>query len=245
MGMARIVSRAGVERMLRSGFDALIELVLPECCLVCGRFGAAIHPECVVELPRADGVRCSRCWAPSRRSEIGTLCDRCAEQQLPEGLDALRTSFRFTGTARRAILEGKFQGVTRLLESLAPTLATEVQPRWRPDVIVPIPLAVARQRRRGFNQSELIAKRLAEVVGLPLRLDLLQRARSTESQASLDAEQRQRNIRGAFTAHDAAGLRVLVVDDVTTTGATLNEAARALRVAGATDIFGLALARED
>ena len=231
--------------MLRSTLNGMVDLVLPERCLVCGRFGGSIHLECVGGLPAADGVRCARCWAPSRVSEVGTLCDRCAGEGAPEGLDALRTSFRFAGIARRAILEAKFRGVTGLFEPLSSSLAGEVQASWRADVVVPIPLAAGRERRRGFNQSELVARRVAEAHGLPLRLDVLERARETEAQATLDAEQRQRNIRGAFVAREVAGLRVLLIDDVTTTGATLNEAARALRAAGATHVFGLALARED
>ena len=231
--------------MLRCGLNVLLELVLPERCLVCGRFGAAIHPECVGELPRADGVRCLRCWAPSRVSEIGAICERCADEARLTGLDALRARFRFAGSARRSILEAKFRGVTALLDPLSSALVSEVQPSWQPDVVVPIPLSAARQRRRGFNQSELVAERLAEAVGRPLRLDLLERARETEAQATLDAEQRQQNVRGAFSAREVGGLRVLLVDDVTTTGATLHEAAGALRAAGATHVFGLAIARED
>ena len=231
--------------MVRFSFDAVLDLVLPERCLVCGRFGAAIHHECVGELPRADGVRCPRCWAPSHVGELGALCERCSADERPGGLDALRARFRFAGTVRRSILEAKFRGVTSLLAPLSSELADEVRTDWQPDAVVPIPLAAARRRQRGFNQSELIAARLAEALDLPLRLDLLERARSTDAQATLDAEQRQQNVRGAFTASGVGGLRVLVVDDVTTTGATLNEAARALRVAGATHVFGLALARED
>ena len=231
--------------MLRSHFEALLDLALPQRCLVCGRFGAALHPQCLDELPRADGVRCPRCWAPSRRTDSGTLCDRCAEDEQVDGLDALRARFRFAGTARRSVIEGKFQGVTTLLESLASPLADEVQSNWRLDVVVPIPLAPARRRQRGFNQSELVARRIAEVHGLPLRLDLLERARETDAQAALDAQHRQQNVRGAFVARGVTGLRVLLVDDVTTTGATLNEAARALKAAGATHVFALALARED
>lgn len=231
--------------MLHSTLKLMVELVLPERCLVCGRFGGSIHLECVGGLPAADGVRCTRCWAPSRMSEVGTLCDRCAGEGTAEGLDALRTSFRFAGMARRSILEAKFRGVTSLFEPLSSSLAGEVQASWRPDMVVPIPLATGRKRRRGFNQSELIARRVADAHVLPLRLDVLERARETEAQATLDAKQRQRNIQGAFVARQVAGLRVLLIDDVTTTGATLNEAARVLRAAGATHVFGLALARED
>ena len=127
IGMVGIVSRPGVVRMLRSKLKVVIELVLPERCLVCGRFGASIHPECLDELPRADGVRCVRCWAPSSVSELGALCDRCAEHDQPEGLDALRTSFRFAGIARRSIIEAKFRGVTTLFEPLSSALVNEVQ----------------------------------------------------------------------------------------------------------------------
>ncbi len=129
--------------------------------------------------------------------------------------------------------------MTALLDLLSSALVSEVQPSRQQDVVVPIPFSAARQRRRGFNQGELMAERLAAAVGRPLRLDLLESARETEVQAPLDAEQRQQNVSGAFSARAVGGLWVLLVDDVTMTGTTLNEAA------GGAHVFGLEIPRED
>lgn len=217
------------------------ELLLPQRCLECGRFGAALHEECVASFPRAERPRCRVCWAPSRI----LVCERCALDDARDGFTELRTPFRFSASARRALLEAKFRGVTSLLPPLARASARSVEASWRPDVIVPIPLAPLRERRRGFNQAELIARGVAKTLDLPLGSRRLSRLRESEPQASLGAAERATNLAGAFAAHGVEGARVLVVDDVTTTGSTLNEAARALRAGGATAVFALAVARED
>lgn len=219
----------------------LLEFVLPQRCLECGRFGAALHEECRAELPRAERPRCRVCWAPSRI----LVCDRCALDDARDGFTELRTPFRFAGTARRALLEAKFRGVTSLLPPLAHAAAATIEASWRPSVVVPIPLAPLRQRRRGFNQAELIAREVAAVAGLTVACDRLTRVRESASQASLGAAERATNIAGVFSARGVVGARVLLVDDVTTTGSTLNEAARALRRAGAAAVFAVAVARED
>lgn len=226
----------------------LAEFLLPQRCLECGRFGAALHEECVAAFPRAERPRCRVCWAPSRI----LVCERCALDdtrgevaELRGGFTELRTPFRFTDAARRALLEAKFRGVTSLLPPLARAAAESVEGSWRVEVVVPIPLAPARQRRRGFNQAELIAAEVASILELPIASDRLVRVRESAAQASLGASERATNLVGAFSARGVGGARVLLVDDVTTTGSTLNEAARALRAAGATAVFALAVARED
>ncbi len=116
------------------------------------------------------------------------------------------------------------------------------------DVVVPTPLSGLRRRTRGYNQAEALAKPLARELGLPLWSKALERRRHTPTQArSADAEERRRNVAGAFRCREPAiaGQRVLLVDDVTTTGATLEACARALREGGARSIWGLAFARED
>lgn len=219
----------------------LTEFLLPQRCLECGRFGAALHEECVAAFPRAERPRCRVCWAPSRI----LVCERCTLDDARDGFTELRTPLRFTGAARRALLEAKFRGVTSLLPPLARAAGASIESSWRPDVAVPIPLASRRERRRGFNQAALIAREVASVSELPIALDRLVRVRESEAQASLGAADRKTNLAGAFRANGVGGLRVLLVDDVTTTGSTLNEAARVLRGAGATAVFALAVARED
>ncbi len=159
--------------------------------------------------------------------------------------DALRAPFRFQGIARRALLEAKFRGVTAHLPPLARAAASVVPLDWRPDVVVPVPLAPRRERYRGFNQARSAAEALAEALGVPLADGLVRRTRDTKPQAMLGAVERRRNLDHAFVLAGAAPPRVLLVDDVTTTGTTLSLVAAVLRAGGATHVFAVAMARED
>lgn len=217
------------------------EFVLPQRCLACGRFGAALHEECVADFARAEHPRCRVCWAPGR----SPICERCELDDARDGFDELRTPFRFAGDVRRALLEAKFRGVTALLEPLGRAAAASVERSWRPTVVVPIPLAARRRRRRGFNQAELIAREVAAVLDVPIEPAALVRTRESEAQASLGAAERATNLLGAFRAERVAEQRVILVDDITTTGSTLTEGARALHANGASAVFALAVARED
>ena len=225
--------------LVRTLLGELADAVLPEQCLVCGRFGAALHDECLARLPRAGGLRCDGCWAPL----AGASCQRCA--RLPRAFEALRTPFVFEGDARRAILDAKFGGVARLLTPLGMAAAAAVPSAWRVDAVVPVPLHPSRLRRRGFNQAELVAREVARVLDVPLAKGALRRVRRGGHQAELGIEERAANTLGLYRATAAASGSVLVVDDVTTTGATLDSAARALLEGGAERVYGLAGARED
>jgi len=217
---------------------ALTEAVLPQRCIACGRFGAAFHPRCIEALPRAEAPRCSVCWTPCPAGP----CTRCLEAS--PAFEALRAGFRFEGDVRRALLEAKFRGKTALLPPLATAAAEAVPPAWRIDAVVPIPLHRNRQRQRGYNQAALIAKAVARRLDLPLAGGLLRRSRATLPQAALPATARATNLRDAFEARPTIG-EVLLIDDVTTTGATFEAAARALANSGATRVYALAIARED
>lgn len=237
--MTRTSDPRGASRSLRA---VVLEALLPQRCLVCGRFGASLHVECLARLPVAGGERCIRCWRPG----AGTWCERCASggPQVP-AFDGLRAPFRFEGDARRAILEAKFRGVTAHLPVLARVAASVVPAEWGLIAVTGVPLTGARQRRRGYNQSAIAARAVAEALGVPYRPRLLERVRETPPQASLSAERRATNVDGVFRARGVPPERVLVVDDVTTTGATLASAAATLKAAGAARVYGLALARED
>lgn len=216
----------------------LAEALFPQRCIACGAFGAALHRTCIEMFVRADGPRCGRCWAPGPDS----VCAHCAEA--PPAFEALRACFRFEGDARRALLEAKFRGKTSLLAPLA-TAAAEVVPRdWSFDAVVPIPLHRRRQRQRGYNQAAVIARTVARLLDVPLRQDLLRRSRATPPQAGLHAADRATNLLGAFEVRSFPGA-ILLVDDVTTTGATFQAAARALTNASASAVYALAVARED
>ncbi len=225
--------------LLRALVGEAVDAVLPEQCLVCGRFGAALHEACLVELPRAEGPRCGRCWAP----RAGESCGRCA--RLPRAFEALRTPFVFEGDARRAILDAKFGGVSRLLTPLGVAAAAAVPADWRFEAVVPVPLHPSRLRRRGFNQAEIVAREVARSLDVPLEGRALRRTRRGGHQAELGIEERAANVLGLYRARGAVPRTVLLVDDVTTTGATLDAAARALLDGRAERVYALAGARED
>jgi ComF family protein len=143
------------------------------------------------------------------------------------------------GPVREAIHRYKYRGAVWFESFLAGLLTGAAGPELRDgawDVIVPVPLHPFKQREREFNQAARLARRLGRATGLPVRLDILRRRRHTESQTRLSRQEREQNMKRAFVVRDDAGLngeRVVLVDDVLTTGATTNACAQALRKRGA------------
>ena len=244
MSMLPARPRRSLARVL---LDEAWDALLPQRCIVCGRFGASLHEGCLDALPRADGARCARCWRPlAPPQSVHGTCERCAVGGADApAFDALRAPFRFEGLARRALLEAKFRGVTAHLDPLGRAAAALVPEDWRLEAVVAVPLGRRRERTRGFNQAREAARAVAEALGVPLVEGLVRRARETAPQAMLDADARHLNLRGAFEVVGTPPARVLVVDDVTTTGSTLSEIAAALRAAGTSNVYTLAMARED
>lgn len=196
-------------------------LVRPPYCLVCGRAFAS----------RAGGVR---------------LCGRCL-LRLP-CYDRARSVGLYAGSLREAVHELKYRGRTAVAVPLSGLLAGCGARMLSPnqcDVLVPVPLHVRRLRQRGFNQSAVLAQRLAHLWNIPCDVEALQRSRWTEPQTGLDRRRRLANLRGAFAGIRARcrGKRMMLIDDVYTSGATVNECARALKAAGAARVEVLTLAR--
>jgi ComF family protein len=225
---------AGAERWL-----------LPPACLLCQspvppRQGDALVCElCRSRWTPVAGPVCGRCGQPA----FGDLeCRLCAAW--PEGLERVRSAVWLRGTARHAVHCLKYEGWWRIAEALADAMRG-LEPLTGQVCLIPVPLGPRRLRVRGYNQSERIAQALAARVGRPVRAELLQRRRETRTQTALTPEGRQANVAGAFEARDVAGLSCVVVDDVFTTGATLAEAAAALRRAGATRIEAVTFARAE
>jgi ComF family protein len=158
---------------------------------------------------------------------------------------------RYNGILRAAIHRCKFRDRPQLAEPLGCALADYAQTQasslngLKFDAVVPVPMNAARRRVRGYNQAERIATALARELELPLETQLLRRARRNRAQVGLSADERRENLRGSFsvTRPDLVQDRIfLVVDDVTTTGSTLHECAKALREAGAKAVYCLTLA---
>jgi ComF family protein len=184
--------------------------------------------------------RCVACDAPSRPNAV--FCAGCANAV--ERSDDPCAPFVYGGPIAAAITRFKYTPVPELARPLGALLAREVE-RFSFDAIdavVPVPLHVSRLYERGFNQAALLAAPVSRTLGLPHLARALERTRATEKQADLDRSARLRNVDAAFRARSRVPARILLVDDVRTTGATQNACAKALRAAGCTDVRCLVLA---
>jgi ComF family protein len=211
-------------------------------CFLCrGRAAALLCAPCDAELPRLAGPACPRCALPSPGGEV---CGRCLAH--PPHYDATVAALAYGFPADVLVHALKFRGELALAPFLGSLLADEFRraDTGTVDFVVPMPLSRARLRGRGFNQAVEIARPLARRAGRPVELALLVRSRDTPPQFDLPWSERQKNVRGAFSASRALpGATVVVVDDVMTTGATLDEAARALKAAGASRVVNWVVAR--
>ncbi len=223
---------------------AVLEFVFPSRCLGCERNGSFLCDACIEVLPRADSPRCWACWRPQNKFE---LCRECCAA--PPPFESLRSAFVYQGTVPHLVRGLKYRGMTALAEPMAGLLAeTALEFDMEADLIVPVPLSGLRHRTRGYNQASELAKHLGRELDVPMRPRAVERVRNTPPQArSADAAQRRRNVQGAFRSEDPAveSNRILLIDDVTTTGATLAACADALNRAGAQSVACLTFATED
>jgi ComF family protein len=218
----------------------LLDLVFPPKCLVCERRGVALCPGCRHHLPYLPGGVCPRC--ASHRRARGT-CVGC--QRLSPALSSVRAPLSYSGPARRAVLALKFRSGRCLAPTMGELLRAAVS-NLEVDLVVPVPLSAKRLRLRGFNQATLLAEQVAESVHGALSPDVLSRT-DRPAQSTLSATERLSNLTGVFVCSrpdQVQGQRVLLVDDVITTGATVSACADTLAEAGAKRVFALAFARD-
>jgi ComF family protein len=226
--------------------------LLPPRCLLCRAPGAAgreLCADCARDLPW-NRACCARCALPLPPVDTATatdarICGHC--QQHPPGFDRLIAPFRYAYPLDGLVTRFKFRHDLAAGALLADLMAERLAAAdlARPDQLVPVPLHVRRLQERGYNQSLELAKRLALALGLPIDPSALHRQRATAAQSELDAAERHRNVRDAFAADPARvrGGHVALVDDVATTGATVEECAHALRMAGARAVSVWVIAR--
>jgi ComF family protein len=231
---------------------ALLDMLYPRFCFGCGRAAPEtlrwLCWDCLSTLPAVEPPFCAWCGDPICGSVTHHfVCHTCS--RVPPAFMRARSLFRYDGLVADLLKELKYHGGFWLAEDLARLLHHGVLAEYQIDgldVVCPVPLHHARRRRRGYNQSDLLAGSLARLLGLDYRANLLRRVRPTPTQTSLTALERAANMRNAFKVRFPGwlkGRRVLLVDDVMTTGATVNECARALRKGGAREVWAVTVAR--
>lgn len=186
---------------------------------------------------------CFICGREARTDSRG-ICEECAAKLYPAGdirgiskLDGFCAGFFYDELTARPLHALKY-GDARYMGKCLSHLV-EIPKEWEADALVPVPLSRQRQRSRGYNQSELIADGVSARTGIPVDTKLIIRVRDTGTQTALGARERLLNMRGAFEASPrAAGKSLILIDDVVTTGATMRECARTLRLAGAARVYG-------
>lgn len=235
-----LISPARWSSLALGAIGAFADFLLPIYCAACGR--AVDQGE--------TSIVCGRCWSRLRLLPL-PRCPRCGHpasaricrwcDNLPAYVRSVRSvCWATVDTGQRIIHSLKYEGWWRAADGIARRMA---RLDWPLDVLeeraalVPVPLAASRQRQRGYNQSECLARALAPLWRVPVRCDVLVRSRSTQTQTRLTPEERVRNVDGAFSATTAArrtlrGSHVVLIDDVVTTAATLNACAAVLHDAG-------------
>jgi ComF family protein len=224
--------------MLLAASRAVLDLVYPARCAGCGHRGDWVCSACQQKTLTIDPPLCGRCGSGS------SMPCRCNE--LSPDLDLVRSVAFYDGWVRSAISSFKYEGERARAEHLALLAIPLLADIPRPISLVPVPLHRSRQRRRGYNQAELLASVIGRAVGLEVDM-VIQRAVATRQQVGLSADERATNVKGAFAlATDVAihGRRFVLVDDVMTTGSTLGACAESLKAGGAIWVGAVTIARD-
>ncbi len=222
---------------------AALDLLFPRWCIGCGKEGSYICRDCRRGLPFISPPVCVYCGRPLGHEALCRGCDNA-----PAQIDGIRSPFVFSGIIRQAIHELKYRNLRTLAPSMAGLLNDYLTENPLPgDVLVPVPLHRKRLRERGYNQSALLAGELGKLSGLPVITGCLVRQSYTAPQArSVAVADRRKNVAEAFACRDSRlkDKRVILIDDVSTSGATLNACAAVLKDAGAASVWGLVMALE-
>jgi ComF family protein len=221
----------------------LLDLFFPRRCLGCGAWGNYFCRACSQEIKTIKLQICPVCQKPALQGKTHSVC------QTPYSLNGLTSIFAFDGVIKEAIGKLKYRLITDLIEELVNLSVDHLPNRLtRSLILVTVPLHSRRQRQRGFNQAELLAQPLGKQFNWQIETNYLIRTKATQPQIKLKGKQRKTNVQKAFKLKPQARAKVrnkklVLFDDVWTTGSTLRQAGQVLKRAKAKEVWGLTLAR--
>lgn len=233
-------------------FQKIIDTVLPPRCIECGKIlngKIGLCPECFNRINFISRPYCSKCGTPfeNAKNSGNLLCGKCIkEKRTPFRMN--RSAMKYDENSKNLILSFKFMDKTENASVLAKWMKIAGEDIWKEgvDVLVPIPLHYTRLIKRKYNQSALLCAELSKLTGIPVDYNSVVRHLKTRPQVEFSGRERVKNIKGAFSVRhpkNVKGKRIVLVDDVMTTGSTLKECALVLRKAGASSVDTLTVAR--
>jgi competence protein ComFC len=221
---------------------SVIDLLFPPFCGGCQVLGERWCSDCQNKCQSIGEYFCKKCGQKGRFQN--SICPEC--QKVEKSYSALRTWVEFSGPMREALHRLKYRRDIGLGEALSKHLVDLFeQQNWPVDFVTSVPLSPSRLKARGYNQASLLARPLAHAIDIPFSQNLVFRIKDTRTQVGLKAFERRENVQDAFkgNSNKVNGKIILVIDDVTTTGATIESCARALCDAGAKEVFAMTLSR--
>ena len=232
---------------IKSTYNFILDLLFPIQCLVCGKDEVLICDKCLNNIPRLPKQACLICKLPSPFGATHPVC------KTKHALDGIISALPYQEKHVKEMIKAfKFKYISSLAEPLAQIIFKEIQNNELTDffkdfIIVPVPLHPKRLRWRGFNQAEILGNALVKILGNSTDINLIKREKTTIPQTKLTQEERQKNIQNAFTITEnanLAGKKILLIDDVVTSGATLRELARIIKKSGADSVWAVTLAKD-
>ena len=233
---------AGIKKSARRISNFFLELIFPKNCIGCGKAGSVLCADCRHQIKMIKTFTCPKCGRINRN---GGYCPGCKNKSYLSGI-LVAADYR-TGPTKELIHHLKYNGIIEIAPILGGILISRMQKsKFRGQkILVPVPLHWFKKRSRGFNQAEVLAKIIGYKLKVPVAL-VLKRKKNTKSQVELSGKLRRENLRGVFECLDPAAVKkrtIILLDDVCTTGTTLEECAKVLRAAGARQVWGLVVAR--
>lgn len=224
----------------------LLDLVFPRRCPICdevvGGTGQLICEGCKGAVMYVTGAVCLKC-GKKLATEEEEYCYDCAKR--PHYYKSGTAPFEYKSVSS-AIYRFKYKGRQEYADFFGEELAKHLKgylKEWKPDALIPVPIHASRRNKRGYNQAEVLARRLSEHTGIPMRTDIIKREKKTAPQKNLNVKERQNNLKKAFKIHrnDVELNTIVIIDDIYTTGSTIDAVALKLRKAGVANIYYAAL----